>query len=151
MANILFGIVRISSSLFKCNYLKKEKLFLNFLLHSWNLNQILNIFKKKMILIPNVFLKLQIVNELVKPLSWKGCFRTSLDSQRVNWCQTLLKYSWNYFYHIFWSLWGEMTWKISPLLKLEILGEFVNTLTADDKYPVRDCENFKFPIQRQLS
>ena len=44
-----------------------------------------------------------------------------------------------------------MTWKISLLLKLEILGVFVNTLTADDKYPVRGCENFKFPIQRQLS
>ena len=29
--------------------------------------------------------------------------------------------------------------KISPLLKFEILGLFVNTLTVDDKYPVGDC------------
>ena len=28
---------------------------------------------------------------------------------------------------------------------------FRNTLTAYDKYPVRDCENLTFPIQMQLS
>ena len=33
----------------------------------------------------------------------------------------------------------------------EILGVVVNTLTADHKYPLRDCENLLFPIQRQLS
>ena len=44
-----------------------------------------------------------------------------------------------------------MTWKKSPLFKIEILGVYFNTLTADRKYPVWDCENFKFPIQMQLS
>ena len=43
-----------------------------------------------------------------------------------------------------------MTWEISPLWKLEILGEFVNTLTADDKYPVQDSENLQFPIEMKL-
>ena len=47
IASILFGIVRISSSLFKCNYLKKGKLFLHFLFDWWNLHQIWNIFIKK--------------------------------------------------------------------------------------------------------
>ena len=28
---------------------------------------------------------------------------------------------------------------------------FRNTLTANDKYPVRDCVNFSSPIQRRLS
>ena len=32
-----------------------------------------------------------------------------------------------------------------------MLGLFVNTLTADDKYPVPDCENLQFSIQMQLS
>ena len=41
--------------------------------------------------------------------------------------------------------------KISPLLKLEIIGVFVNTLTFDYKYPVPDFENLSFPIQIQLS
>ena len=41
--------------------------------------------------------------------------------------------------------------KISTLLKFEILGVFLNTLTADDNYPVGECENLQFPIQMQLS
>ena len=32
-----------------------------------------------------------------------------------------------------------------------MLGVFRNTLTANDKYPGRDCENFSSPIQMQLS
>ena len=44
-----------------------------------------------------------------------------------------------------------MIWKISPLGKFEILGVFGNTLTADDKYPVRDCENLLLPLQTVLS
>ena len=38
-----------------------------------------------------------------------------------------------------------MICKVSPLVKFEILGMFINTLIADDKYPVRDCENSQFP------
>ena len=44
----------------------------------------------------------------------------------------------------------KMIWKISPWLKFKILGVFVNTLTADNKYPVRDCGDLQFPIQMQL-
>ena len=33
----------------------------------------------------------------------------------------------------------------------QILGVFVNTLTADGKYPVQGCENLQLPIQMQLS
>ena len=36
--------------------------------------------------------------------------------------------------------------KISPLMKFQILEVFVNTFTADYKYPVPDCENLPFPI-----
>ena len=38
-----------------------------------------------------------------------------------------------------------------PLVLGEILGVFVNTLTADEKYRVQDCENLPLPIQMQLS
>ena len=44
-----------------------------------------------------------------------------------------------------------MIWKKFPLSKFEILGAFVNTLTADDKYSVPDCENLRFSIQMELS
>ena len=43
-----------------------------------------------------------------------------------------------------------MIFKISALWEFEILGVFVNTLAAHDKYPVRDCGNLNFPIQMQL-
>ena len=141
MTSILFGIVRIWSSLFNYSYHKNKKIFLHFLFHLWNLHQILNIFGKRMIVIANVFPKLQNVKSLVKPLSRKRFFGTSYTSRGVNGCQRLLKFSLEHLYHIFWSLWEEVISKISPLFKFEILGVFANSLTADDKYPVRDCEN----------
>ena len=41
--------------------------------------------------------------------------------------------------------------KISPLVKFEILGVYINTLTADHKYHVLDIENVLFPNQAILS
>ena len=46
---------------------------------------------------------------------------------------------------------GKLIYKMSPLVLRKILGVFVNTLTADCKYPVQDCENLPLPIQMQLS
>ena len=40
---------------------------------------------------------------------------------------------------------------MSLLVISEILGLFVNTLTADDKYSCRNSENLRQPIQVQLS
>ena len=40
---------------------------------------------------------------------------------------------------------------MSPLVLAETLGVFVNTFTADEKYPVQECENLQLPIQLQLS
>ena len=104
-----------------------------------------------MIVIAYLFPKLQNVKELVKPLSRKRRFRTSFDNQLVNVCQTLVKSAWEITYQIFWSLWREITSKMSPLLNFKILGVFVNTLTAKDMYPVGDCENLQFLIHMQLS
>ena len=70
-------------SQFKCNYLKNEILFLNSFFHFWNLHQILNVLKKKIIVIGNVFAKLETVKNFVRPLSKKRRFRTSFDSQHV--------------------------------------------------------------------
>ena len=46
---------------------------------------------------------------------------------------------------------GKLIWKMFPLVLGEILGVFVNTLTADGKYPVEDLENLPLPIQMHLS
>ena len=39
---------------------------------------------------------------------------------------------------------------MSHLVLGEILGVFLNTLTADGKYRVQDCGNMTLPIQMQL-
>ena len=131
ITSILFRILRICGSLFKSSYLKNKKHFLGFLFHLWNLHQISNIFKKKKIVIGNVFPKLATVQVLVTTLTIQRRLKTSFDSQHVKRFQTLVKSSWERFYHIFSSLWGEISWKTSPLLKFGIIGLFVDTWTAD--------------------
>ena len=49
----------------------------------------------------NVLPILKTVKELVRPLSKKRYFKTSLEGQHVKVSQTLLKYSWEHFYHNF--------------------------------------------------
>ena len=88
---------------------------------------------------------------MVTPVTIQRRLKTSFDSQHVKRIETLVKSSWERFYHIFSSLWGEIIWKTSPWLKFGIIGLFVNTWTADYKYPVKDCENLPFPIQIQFS
>ena len=51
----------------------------------------------------------------------------------------------------FFSFSGKLIWIISSLVLGEILGVFVNTFTADVKYPVQGCENLQVPVQMQLS
>ena len=151
ITSILFRIVRICRSLFKSSYLKNKKHLHGFLFHLWNLHQISNIFKKKKIVIANVFPKLATVQGLVTPHTIQRRLKTSFYSQHVKQFQTLVKSSWEHFYHIFWSLWGQIISKIPPWLKFDSIGLFANTWTADYKYPVPDCENLLFPIQIQLS
>ena len=52
----------------------------------------------------------------------------------------------NYFF-----LWVKLNLKLSLLVKSELLGHFVNTLAADDKYYWYKTETFTQEIQMQLS
>ena len=146
MTSMLFRIVRTCSSLLKNNYLKNEKFSLTFLFNLWSLHQLLNIFLKKKIVMAIVFPKLQTVKDLVRPFSKKCSFRTSFDSQHVKQSQTLVKSAWEHFDNLFSWVWAQMSWKTYPLLKFEMIGVFLNTLTPDYKYPVQKCENLQFPI-----
>ena len=56
MTSILFLKEAIYYNIFRCIYLRKEKYLLNFFLHFLKLDSILHIFKKKMVLIADVFL-----------------------------------------------------------------------------------------------
>ena len=62
-------IDRKCNSQVKWTYLKNQKLFLDFLFHFWNLHRILNILKESIIVIANLFPKLQAAKILVRPLS----------------------------------------------------------------------------------
>ena len=92
MACIPFKIVRSCNCQVKCNYLKNQKIFLHFFFHFWNLDQILNILEKKMIVIANVFPKLGTVKILVRRLSKKCRFRTRIDIQHMKASEVPVKY-----------------------------------------------------------
>ena len=49
------------------------------------------------------------------------------------------------------SFTGKLIWKMSPIEFSEILGVFVKTLTANDKYLVLDWKKLPLPIPTQLS
>ena len=152
MASIFSKIDRICNSQFKCNDLKNEKLFLNFSFHFMNLHQILNILNKTMIvIIANVFAKLETLKDFVRALSKKPRFRTRSDSQHVKALQMRRKSPCKRFYQVFPSFSGMLIWKISPLVLVEILRVFVSRLTADDQYPIEHCGNMQVPIQMQFS
>ena len=114
------------------------------------MQQILNILKKKMIVMPIVFPKLKPIKELVRLMFKKARFKIPLEIQHVKGSEALLKYVWEQFCHSFSSFWGKLVSKISPLVICEISAAFVNTLTVDDKYPFRNCGNLRIPIQTQL-
>ena len=69
----------------------KQKTFSDFFCYFRNEHQILNILKKKMIVIATLLRKLQAVKDLVRPLSKKQCFRKPFDSQHVKGSQTPIK------------------------------------------------------------
>ena len=69
----------------------KPKAFPDFFPYFWNLHQILNVLKKKKIIIVIAFLlrNLQAVKDLVRLHSEKHCFRTPFDSQHFKDSQNL--------------------------------------------------------------
>ena len=81
----------------------------------------------------------------------KSYFRGPFDKQHGKRAQALLKSASQHLYHIHRSLPRKLSWKKSLLLTCKILGLLVNTLAADEKYPVLNRDNLTIPIQMQLS
>ena len=121
------------------------------MLHFWNLYQYLKILKKKTIVTTNVNLEFKTAKDVVRQASETPRFRALFDSQHVKGSQKSVKFAWKHFYHNSLLLWAKLIWKMSLLVICEILRAFVNTLTVNGKYPFRNCENLKLPIQMQLS
>ena len=104
-----------------------------------------------MTLLAYVFTKLQTARHVVRQMYKKHPFRTLLDNQHVKRSQKLVKSAWQYFYDFFRH--SERKWfGKKPLLVIcEILVDFVNTLSADDKFSLRKSEILPQTIQMQLS
>ena len=83
--------------------------------------------------------------------SKKSCFRTPFGNERVNGFQILRKSARHYYYPLFSSIRGILSWKKSPSVWYEILRLFVNGLTADDKYSGSNMQNLPQQFQTPLS
>ena len=111
----------------------------------------MHIFKKKITLIAEVFPKLRTRKNLVRSMSKKSRFKGSFGKQHGKRAQTLLKFAWQNLYHIYWSLWRQLTFKKFLLVICKISRLFPNTLSADGKYSLLNRDNLTQPIQMQLS
>ena len=78
-------------------------------------------------------------------------FREPFDKQHAKPAQALLKSAWQHLYYIHWLLPCQLRWKKSLFLTCQILGLLLNTLAADEKYPVLGWDNLTIPIHMQLS
>ena len=82
---------------------------------------------------------------LKSPVS--GTFRESTSLSLLNTVEIYLTPLLSYFS----ITWKRLSSKISLLVICEIVGLFVNTLTANDKYSLHNRKNLPQPIQMQLS
>ena len=111
----------------------------------------MNIFKKNMTLIAEVFPKLGTPKNMVTSMSKKSRFKGSFGKQYRKRTQALLKFAREYLYHIYWSLCSQLTCKKSLLVTWKISRLFPNTLSAESKYSLLKRDNLTQPIQMELS
>ena len=111
----------------------------------------MNIFLKKMTLIPDIFAKLRTQKNLVRSMSKKSRFKGSFKKQPGKCAQTLLKCQGQLISHIYWSLFRQLSYKKSLLVICKISRLFPNTLSADGKYSLLNRDNLTQPIQMQVS
>ena len=104
-----------------------------------------------MTLIAEVFPKLWTPKNKVRSIGIKSRFKGSFPKQHRKRAQTLLKFAWQNLYHIYWSLWRQLTFKKSLLVICKISRLFPNTLSADGKYSLFNRDNLTQPIWMQVS
>ena len=104
-----------------------------------------------MTLNPDVFPKLRTLKNVVRSMPKKSRFKGSFKKQHGKCAQTLFKFAWQSLYHIYWSLWTQLTFKKFLLVICKISRLFPNTLSADRKYSLLSRDNLTLPIQVQLS
>ena len=111
----------------------------------------MNIFKKKMTLIAEVFPKLRTPKNMVTSMYKKSRFKGFFGKQHGKRLQTLLKFAWQNLHHLHWLLWRQLTFKKPVLVRCKVSRVFPDTLSADGKYSLLNRDNLTQPIQMQLS
>ena len=104
-----------------------------------------------MTLIAEVFPKLRSPKNKVRSMSIKSRFKGSFKKQHGKRAQTLLKFAWQNLYHSYWSLWRQLTCKMSMLVTCKIWRLFPNTLGAYGKYSVFNRSNLAERKQKQTT
>ena len=137
--------------MFKRHCLTNQKYFLKFLLHFCNLHKILRSSKKKISFIASIFCRLLGARNVVTWMPEGCCFRTPLESQRVQRSQTLLKSTPHHFHRKFLLIQDKLSQRTSLFVRSEILGFFGNRLTADHMYSRHNWEKFLQHVQTPLS
>ena len=121
----------------------KQKTFSEFLGAFLKSTRNFKYFPNKITLIDFVFPKFR-----TPKTSWD---KRPFDKQHGKRAQALFKSVSQHLYHINWSLPGQLSCEKSLFLTCPILELLVNTLAADQKYPVLNRDNLTIPIQMQLS
>ena len=89
--------------------------------------------------------------KLVRKISKKLRLRETFNKQHGKWAKELLKSASQHLYLIHSSLPSQLSWKTFLLLTWQILALLVNTLAADERYPVLNSDNLTISIEIQLS
>ena len=126
---------------------QKQKTFSQFFSEFLKSTLSLMIFKQKMTLIADVFLRLGTPKEVIREMSKKWLFRRPFHKQHSKGAQTLLPSGRKHLNHIYWLLWRQLSWKKRSLVLRKSLRLFVDWLTADDKCSLLNKGNLKQPIQ----
>ena len=89
--------------------------------------------------------------KVVRYMSEKSRFRRPFDKQHGKRAQALFTSASHHHYQIHWSLPSQLSCKKYFLLRWKILGLLLNTLAADEMYPVLNRDNLTIQILMQLS
>ena len=104
-----------------------------------------------MSLITEVVPKLRTPKNMVTSKSKKSHFRESFGKQHGKRAKTLLKFAWQQLYHIYWSMWMQLSCRKSVLVTRNISRLFPTTLIADGKYSLVNRDNLTQSTQMHLS
>ena len=111
----------------------------------------MNIFKKSLTVIADVFPTLWTPKNMVTSVSKNSRFKGSFGKQHGKCTKILLKFAWRQIYHIYWSWWRQLACKKSLLVICKISRLFPNSLSGDGKYSLLNRDNLTQPIKMQLS